>query len=132
MVSMCRVRSKKLMGMKNIDGDGHTQVLRLNSTRVASCKAHSCMPPQCRHVIVAVYALGFYVDTHAAKRELGREFGCLPPASLEHNQALAERAFPFMGLSSFGMLNPPARQTGGTSGACYWSHPQLAVHSACR
>lgn len=39
-----------------------------------------------------MYALGFYVDAHAARRELGKEFGCLPPASLEHNQALAERA----------------------------------------
>ncbi|KAK9909647.1 hypothetical protein WJX75_005569 [Coccomyxa subellipsoidea] len=40
---------------------------------------------------IDVYAMGFYIDTGAAKGELGRDFDCLPPGSLEHNQALAER-----------------------------------------
>ena len=40
----------------------------------------------------AVYAMGFYMDKDAAKQTCSEEFSCLPPASLEHNQALAERA----------------------------------------
>jgi hypothetical protein len=42
-------------------------------------------------VVSAVYAMGFYVDAKAAKRMLGRDFGCLPPVALEHNQYFAER-----------------------------------------
>jgi hypothetical protein len=61
---------------------------------------------------VAVYALGFYVDAHAARRELGKEFGCLPPVSLEHNQALAERAHTPQNL-----LLPPV-----------FSHPSFQLH----
>lgn len=37
--------------------------------------------------------MGFYIDTGAAKGELGRDFDCLPPVSLEHNQALAESEY---------------------------------------
>ncbi|EIE20825.1 chalcone isomerase [Coccomyxa subellipsoidea C-169] len=40
---------------------------------------------------IDVYAMGFYIDSRAAKQELGRDFDCLPPVSLEHNQVLAER-----------------------------------------
>ena len=39
----------------------------------------------------AVYAVGFYMDEKAAKQTCDREFSCLPPVSLEHNQALSER-----------------------------------------
>ena len=38
----------------------------------------------------AVYAMGFYMDEKAAKQTCDSDFSCLPPTSLEHNQALAE------------------------------------------
>ncbi len=38
--------------------------------------------------------MGLYIDSTAAKKVLGEDFDCLPPISLEHNQALAEREFP--------------------------------------
>ncbi len=38
--------------------------------------------------------MGLYIDSMAAKSELGKDFDCLPPISLEGNQALAERDFP--------------------------------------
>ncbi|CAL8467962.1 g7500 [Coccomyxa elongata] len=40
---------------------------------------------------IDVYAMGLYIDLMAAKSELGKDFDCLPPVSLEGNQALAER-----------------------------------------
>ena len=47
----------------------------------------------------AVYAMGFYMDEKAAKQICDSEFSCLPPTSLEHNQALAEST-----------ASPPQRQ----------------------
>ena len=44
-----------------------------------------------RQLICAVYAMGFYMDENAAKQTCDKHFSCLPPASLEQNQALAER-----------------------------------------
>ena len=38
----------------------------------------------------AVYAMGFYMDEKAAKQTCDSDFSCLPPTSLQHNQALAE------------------------------------------
>ena len=38
----------------------------------------------------AVYAMGFYMDEKAAKHTCDSDFSCLPPTSLQHNQALAE------------------------------------------
>ena len=51
-----------------------------------------------RDVCRAVYAMGFYMDENAAKQTCSKEFACLPPASLERNQALAERVFPTSAL----------------------------------
>lgn len=37
--------------------------------------------------------MGFYMDENAAKQTCDKDFSCLPPASLEQNQALAEREY---------------------------------------
>ena len=49
--------------------------------RLASCEALCAR---------AVYAMGFYMDEKAAKQTCDGDFSCLPPTSLQHNQALAE------------------------------------------
>ena len=57
--------------------------------------------------LYAVYAMGFYMDENAAKQACSKEFSCLPPVSLERNQALAERASPY--IISQSCLQVPGR-----------------------
>ena len=70
----------------------------------------------------AVYAMGFYMDKDAAKQTCSEEFSCLPPASLERNQALAERAIRVY-------PNDPPRYW--TAGLCHYSYSREYTRRSC-
>ena len=61
----CRVRNKKLMGMKNIKGDAAVR----NSFPTLRATTRMCRPEE-YSMCYAVYAVGLYVDPKAAKKAL--------------------------------------------------------------
>jgi hypothetical protein len=85
-----RARAKKLVGIKNIDGE-HFLHLPCRTVHEFTCQSRPDRQQMTRKLIGAVYAMGFYMDENAAKQTCDKDFSCLPPASLEQNQALAER-----------------------------------------
>lgn len=84
------MRAKRLAGIKNIDGKHKVQHASFIWTHISLILLESL----CFVCNGAVYAMGLYIDSMAAKSELGKDFDCLPPISLERNQALAEREYP--------------------------------------
>lgn len=84
----CRVRYKKALGIKNIDGADKAVSLH-------ACHQNSCQPIQwpveSSFLVATVYAMGLYIDAEAAERAVGKEVDCLPAMSPEHSEALAER-----------------------------------------
>ena len=85
------MRYKKALGIKNIDGAG---ILVPTCLSAASHSAFSkpVAPIDPYLCVATVYAMGLYIDTEAAEREVGKEDDDnLPAMSPEHNEALAER-----------------------------------------